>query len=63
MSNLSRGPATDDSLPDGDQPTRALALMNEALALIDANDGPHDVGAYLDHAICKLRDWIAGRVC
>jgi len=33
----------------------ALRLMEQALDLIDANDGPHDAGAILDHAIHRLR--------
>lgn len=40
------------------QARAALDLMVEALALIDANDGPGDAGCYLDHAIHRLRDWI-----
>lgn len=43
-------------------PTRnaneALDLMEKALALIDAADGPDDAGAHLDLAIHRLRDWI-----
>jgi hypothetical protein len=35
--------------------TAALALMEEALALLDRADFPGEVGADLDHAICRLR--------
>jgi hypothetical protein len=37
----------------------ALALMERALSLIDANNGPHDAGAHLDLAIHRLKEWIA----
>ena len=36
----------------------ALDLMARALALLDASDVPADAGAYLDHAMHRLRDWI-----
>jgi hypothetical protein len=35
--------------------TAALLLMEEALALLDQADFPGEVGADLDHAICRLR--------
>lgn len=41
-----------------DQAGGALELMEKALSLIDANDGPNDVGAHLDLAIHRLREWI-----
>lgn len=41
----------------GNDAAAALGLMGRALALLDANEVPADVGAYLDHAIHKLRDW------
>ena len=37
---------------------RALELMEKALGLIDANNGPNDAGAHLDLAIHRLREWI-----
>jgi hypothetical protein len=33
--------------------------MAQALVLLDANEAPVDAGAYLDHAMHRLRDWIA----
>lgn len=42
----------------GDSATEALDLMARALALLDANGGPADAGAYLDHAMHRLRDWM-----
>lgn len=41
-----------------DGPAEALDLMTRALALLDANGAPADAGAYLDHAMHRLRDWI-----
>jgi len=58
MSTPSRDSAADQYLPEGDKARQALAMMSGALDLIDENDGPHDVGAYLDQAICRLTDWI-----
>jgi hypothetical protein len=43
---------------NGDKARHALLLMSRALDLLDANGGPHDAAADLDHAICRLRDWI-----
>ena len=45
-----------DSQNDG--AAEALDLMARALALLDANEAPADAGAYLDHAMHRLRDWI-----
>lgn len=45
---------------DGDT-AEALDLMARALAILDANDVPADAGAHLDHAMHRLRDWIAER--
>lgn len=36
----------------------ALEYMARALALLDASGAPADAGAYLDHAMHRLRDWI-----
>lgn len=41
-----------------DHAAEVLGLMNRALALLDANGAPADIGAYLDHALHRLRDWI-----
>ncbi len=42
----------------GDGAVEALDLMARALALLDANGAPADAGAYLDHAMHRLRDWM-----
>lgn len=36
----------------------ALDLMAKALELLDAHKAPTDAGAYLDHAIHRLRSWL-----
>jgi hypothetical protein len=36
----------------------ALALMEQALVVLDASQGPADVGAHLDLAIHRLKDWL-----
>jgi hypothetical protein len=46
-----------DSLRNGDRAAEALDLMARALALLDAIEAPADAGAYLDHAMHRLRDW------
>lgn len=35
---------------------RALTLMRESLALLDEGCAPHDIGAHLDLAICRLEE-------
>ena len=42
----------------GDVAAEALDLMARALAILDANEIPADAGAFLDHAMHRLRDWI-----
>lgn len=42
----------------GEGALEALNLMARALALLDANEAPADAGAYLDHAMHRLRAWI-----
>ena len=37
----------------------ALSLMEQAIALLDAHGAPPDVGAHLDLAIHRLKNWIA----
>ena len=39
----------------------ALDLMTRALALLDAHQAPADAGAYLDHAMHRLRDWMGNQ--
>jgi len=60
MSNGSRIPAAEQlNAKSGEgKAEQALALMLRALALIDENMGPLDVGAHLDLAINRLRDAI-----
>ena len=38
---------------------KALGLMEDALDLLDGADCSADVGAHLDLAICRLRDFAA----
>lgn len=35
-------------------------LMKEALILLDRSEAPGEIGAYLDLALCKLQDFMAG---
>lgn len=60
MSSDSRQLAAGGSapFPNGSGAAEALDLMARALALLDANGAPADAGAYLDHAMHRLRDWI-----
>lgn len=39
---------------------KALELMGRALALLDACQAPADAGAYLDHAMHRISEWIGG---
>jgi len=43
-----------------DKPKAALALMVQALHLIDASESAGIAGAHLDLAIHRLREWIDG---
>ena len=45
------------NLKDGRQAVleQAFALMEEALDMLDGVEGPGQIGAYLDMAICELR--------
>ena len=56
MSGRDHAPGTDESAQEA--PTDALALMERALGILDANGGPVDVGAHLDLAIERLKDWL-----
>ena len=38
------------------QMNKALEYMQVALQLLDDADAPVDIGAYLDHAISRMRD-------
>jgi ribosomal protein S7 len=55
MPSKSRDRAAENVTRDHGKASTALRLMEQALELIDANDGPHDAGAILDHAIHRLR--------
>ena len=58
------GSARNDASPDVASPEspaqEALAMMVEALRLIDLNGGATVAGAHLELAIHRLRDWIDG---
>lgn len=58
MPSKSRDHAADNVARDNDKAGNALRLMEQALALIDANEGPDDAGAILDQAIQRLRSYI-----
>lgn len=60
MSTDSRHLAAEASsrIASGDGAPEALDLMARALAILDANEVPADAGAYLDHAMHRLRDWM-----
>jgi hypothetical protein len=62
MSTTSRGVAPTPTFAAGpeDKPRAALALMVQALDLIDASQGTGVAGAHLDLAIHRLREWIDG---
>ena len=42
-----------------DEGVEALRMMEHALALLDQGPFSADVGAHLDHAICRLREVLA----
>lgn len=58
MPSKSRDRAAENAAREDDKASNALRLMEQALALIDANHGPDDAGAILDHAIQRLRAYI-----
>jgi len=60
MSTTSRGvtPAPTFTECPEDKPKAALALMVQALDLIDASESAGTAGAHLDLAIHRLREWI-----
>ena len=55
MPSKSRDRAAQNAAREDDKAGTALRLMEQALGLIDANNGPDDAGAILDHAIHRLR--------
>lgn len=60
MATTSRDPAAASAVaasPD-ENAKAALALMVEALELIDASEGAGVAGAHLDLAIHRLQEWI-----
>lgn len=60
MSTGSRIPAAKKSDPRSKEAraSEALSLMQQALKLLDKNDGPLDAGAHLDLAINRLQEAI-----
>ncbi len=52
-----RETAAQESSREKDKAAAALLLMQQALDLLDATDGAEHVGATLDLAIRRLRDW------
>lgn len=63
MPTTSRDPAAEQQYTESpeDKAKGALALMVEALELIDASEGAGTSGAHLDLAIHRLREWIEAR--
>jgi hypothetical protein len=61
MPNRRRDRAAQNVAREEDKAGTALRLMEEALELIDANNGPDDAGAILDQAIHRLRAYIEAR--
>ncbi len=63
MSMPGRDPATENETgTPANGLAEALALMERALHLIDEHDGPADVGANLDLAIHRLKEWIETQI-
>ena len=58
MPTSGRGFATRKSNCTPNDCAEALTLMERALDIIDHQDGPADVGAHLDLAIARLRNWV-----
>lgn len=54
--------AEPDRLDTCDGAAEALDLMARALALLDAMGAPADAGAYIDHAMHRLREWTGDAV-
>lgn len=63
MATTSRDPAPEPQFAGSpeDKARGALALMIDALELIDASEGAGVAGAHLDLAIHRLREWIEGQ--
>lgn len=49
------------SRPEIPDERKALALLQQALAILDAIDAPGDIGAHVDFAIQRLHDEMAKR--
>jgi hypothetical protein len=60
MATTSRDPAAAQPVPvcQEEKAREAMALMVEALCLIDASQGTGIAGAHLDLAIHRLQEWI-----
>lgn len=60
MPTTSRDAATQSPVPacPEERAREALALMVDALELIDASEGAGVAGAHLDLAIHRLQEWI-----
>lgn len=54
--NAAAGPAPGPCADD--KAAQALALMTQALELIDSSEGAGIAGAHLDLAIHRLREWL-----
>lgn len=50
-----------ENVSTDDRSERVLALLEEALKLIDLEDFPAEIGARLDHVICCVREHKEGR--
>jgi hypothetical protein len=58
MSASGRDRATENqSFAPGGAAAKAIELMQRALRIIDTFSGAEDVGAHLDLAIHRLREW------
>lgn len=55
----STAPPGDATPSEVEKLAKALQLMEQALKLIDEAGGPDDVGAHLDLAISRVKEWIA----
>ena len=43
---------------EGSAAARVLALLEEALEVLDSSDAPAEIGAHVDLAACRLRDFV-----
>jgi hypothetical protein len=58
LENRQLAPDMCSGMQDGIGARKALDLLTGALTLIDAVGAPADIGAHLDLAMHRLRDWI-----